>query len=171
MVGLTGGIACGKSAVARILRERGVPVIDADRVARDVVAPGTAGLQRIVARFGPEVLGPDGSLDWAAMRHRITTDPDARRALEAITHPEIARSIGEQLVALAAAGQAAAVVEAALMVETGSYRQYPVVVVVSCDSATQLDWVQTRDGVALEQARAIVGTSCRWRRRSGSRPT
>jgi dephospho-CoA kinase len=158
VVGLTGGIACGKSAVARILRGQGVPVIDADQVAREVVAPGTPGLARVVERFGREVLGPDGGLDRAAMRDRITSDPDARAALEGITHPEIRRVIGERLVALAAEGRRAVVVEAALLVETGSYRMYPRLIVVSCDPAVQLARIVARDQVTQDQARAIVAT-------------
>lgn len=157
-VGLTGGIASGKSTVAGILRSRGVPVIDADAVAREIVAPGQPALVRIVERFGPTVLGPDGTLDRAAMRKRITSDPEARRALEAITHPEILRTILERLSALAAEGTPAAVVEAALMVETGSYRNYPLVVVVTCDPALQLQRVMARDGVNEADARAIVAT-------------
>lgn len=157
-VGLTGGIATGKSTVARILRERGIPVIDADQVAREVVDPGRPALEGIVARFGPEVLAPDGTLDRAAMRRRITVDADAKRALEAITHPEILRIIVERLQALAEEGWPAAVVEAALMVETGSYRNYPVLVVVTCDPELQVRRVMARDGVTDADARAIIAT-------------
>jgi dephospho-CoA kinase len=141
-----------------MLLRRGVPVIDADAVAREVVAPGQPALARIVAAFGDEVLASDGTLDRAAMRRRITSDPAARKTLEGITHPEILRTILERLQALAAAGQPAAVVEAALMVETGSYRQYPVVVVVSCDPEVQLRRIRARDGVDEAEARAIVAT-------------
>lgn len=158
VVGLTGGIACGKSTVARWLRDRGVPVIDADRVAREVVEPGSAGLARIVATFGPGALGPDGGLDRASMRERISRDPAAKSALEGITHPEIRRVIGERLAGLAQAGHPAAVVEAALMVETGTYRLYPVVVVVSCAPALQIERIVARDGVSEEQARALAAT-------------
>ncbi|MEQ1503226.1 MAG: dephospho-CoA kinase [Myxococcota bacterium] len=158
VVGLTGGIACGKSAVAARLRERGVPVIDADLVAREVVEPGTPGLAQVVAAFGPTALGTDGRLDRAAMRARIAADPDDRRRLEAITHPEIRRVTAERLIACAAAGAPAAVVEAALLVETGGYRMYPVLIVVSCGPAVQLARVRARDGVDEAQARAIVAT-------------
>jgi dephospho-CoA kinase len=158
VVGLTGGIATGKSTVARILRDRGVPVIDADAVARDVVVPGQPALARIVAQFGPDVLASDGTLDRAAMRKRITSDPEARKALEGITHPEILRTILERLQALAADGQRAAVVEAALMVETGSYRNYPALIVVTCDPDMQLRRIMARDGVDEADARAIVAT-------------
>ena len=157
-VGLTGGIATGKSTVAALLRARGVPVIDADAVAREVVLPGEPALAELVARFGSEVLAADGTLDRAAMRRRITTDPDAKQALEAITHPDILGRILSRLQALDAAGEPAAVVEAALMVETGSYRAYPILVVVTCDPALQLRRVVARDGVTEAEAQAIIAT-------------
>lgn len=156
VVGLTGGIATGKSTVASILREMGVPVIDADRVAREVVEPGQPALARVVEAFGPEVLDAHGRLDRAAMRRRIARDPDARRTLEAITHPAIRRRIAEQLLHLAEEGHAVAVVEAALMVETGSWRDYAALVVVSCDPALQLARLIGRDGANEEDARALV---------------
>lgn len=158
VIGLTGGIASGKSTVARLLRERGVPVIDADLAAREVVEPGQPALAALVGAFGEEILDAAGRLDRAAMRARMTADPEVRRRLEAITHPAIRARIGEQLAALAAAGGEVAVVEAALMVETGSYRMYPVLVVVSCDPELQLRRVMARDGVDEAAARAIVAT-------------
>lgn len=156
VVGLTGGIATGKSTVGRILAGTGVPVIDADRVARDVVEPGTPGLAKVVAAFGADVLGADGRLDRAAMRRRIAADPDARRTLEAITHPAIREAIGERLLELAAEGHPVAVVEAALLVETGSYRMYPTLVVVSASPETQVRRVMARDGVSEPDARALL---------------
>lgn len=156
VIGLTGGVASGKSTVARLLAELGVPVIDADRVAREVVEPGTPGLAKIVQAFGPSVLDAQGRLDRGAMRRRITADRDARRTLEAITHPAIREAIGERLGELAAAGHAAAVVEAALLVETGSWRLYPVLVVVSADPETQVRRVMARDGVSEADARALL---------------
>lgn len=158
VVGLTGGIATGKSTVGRLLAGWGVPVIDADQVAREVVEPGQPALAGIVEAFGPEVLGPDGHLDRAAMRRRISADPEARRRLEALTHPAIRAAIAHRLAALAAEGRPLAVVEAALMVETGSYRLYPELVVVSCDPATQLARLRARDGATEAEARAMVAT-------------
>ena len=133
-------------------------MIDADQVARDVVEPGTPALARIVEAFGPDVLGPDGRLDRAAMRRRITSDPDDRRTLESITHPAIREAIGRRLVELAAAGHTAAVVEAALMVETGSFRLYPALLVVSADPEEQVRRVIARDGVTEAEARALIAT-------------
>lgn len=156
VVGLTGGIATGKSTVGRLLRERGVPVIDADQVARQVVAPGTPGLRALIEAFGPQILAPDGTLDRASMRERISRDGTARSTLNAITHPLIGSAVAAELERLARDGQPVAVVEAALMVETGSYRQYPQVLVVTCSPATQLSRLLARDGTSEDSARALV---------------
>ncbi|MFW5739101.1 MAG: dephospho-CoA kinase, partial [Myxococcota bacterium] len=94
LFGLTGGIACGKSTVARFLRARGLPVIDADHVARQVVAPGSPGLAQIVARFGAAVIDERGALDRRAMASIVFDDPMARKALESITHPRIRERTG-----------------------------------------------------------------------------
>ncbi len=156
VVGLTGGIASGKSTVGRLFRTWGAEVIDADQVAREVVAPGSEGFAEVVAAFGPEVIGGDGGLDRAALRARIAANPDDRRRLEAITHPRIQRAIAERLAALAAAGRPLAVVEAALMVETGSYRLYPAVVVVTTTPALQLARLLARDGTSEADARRLI---------------
>ncbi len=156
VVGLTGGIATGKSTVAALFRSWGARVLDADQVAREVVEPGTPGLARIVEAFGPEALGPDGRLDRAAMRRRIASDPKAKSTLEAITHPAILGTIASRLAAWSAEGVPLAVVEAALMVETGSYRMYPELVVVTCDPERQVTRVMARDGVSEEDARALL---------------
>jgi dephospho-CoA kinase len=141
LVGLTGGIACGKSTVARILRERGVPVLDLDLVAREVVAPGSPGLAEIAQKW-PEVVR-DGVLDRKALGAVIVRDPDSKRALEAITHPRIwARS--EAWVAAQTAP--VVVVEAALMVETGSYTRYDRLLVVSCSPEVQRARLAAREG-------------------------
>jgi len=158
VVGLTGGIATGKSTVGELLRARGVPVIDADVVARQVVAAGEPALAAIVERFGEEVLDTQGELDRAAMRARIARDPEARKGLEAITHPAILQSIADQLSELAAGGVPLAVVEAALMVETGSYRMYGDLVVVTTDASVQLHRVMARDEMTEEGARALIAT-------------
>lgn len=158
VVGLTGGIATGKSTVGHILRELGVLVIDADQVARDIVQPGQPALTEIVDRFGASVLAADGTLDRPAMRQRMTSDPQARRALEAITHPRIQQQIAATIAQFMALGHKAAVVEAALLVETGSYRHYPVIIVVSCTPQRQLARLMARDGATEEEARQIIST-------------
>jgi dephospho-CoA kinase len=156
VIGLTGGVATGKSTVARLLRERGVPVVDADAAARAVLEPGQPALADVVRAFGPSVLGADGRLDRPAMRARIIADPATRRTLEAITHPAIAARVRAELASLAADGHALAFVEAALMVETGSYRLYDAVWVVTCAPATQLARLMTRDGADEAGARGLI---------------
>jgi dephospho-CoA kinase len=159
VVGLTGGIATGKSVVARMLRMRHkVPVIDLDQVAREVVEPGQPALRAIVEHFGEGVLREDGTLDRAALRRRIAVDAEARRVLESITHPAIREVATKVLADLAQNGVPAAVVEAALLVETGSWRNYPALIVVSCDRKTQLQRLVDRDGHTEEEARTLIAT-------------
>lgn len=157
LIGLTGGIGTGKSTVARLLAAHGAAVVDADQAARAVVEPGTPGLAAIVAAFGAEVL-VGGALDRAAMRRRIAADPEARRTLEGITHPAIRAWVAEQVIRHVARGARVVVVEAALLVETGGYKAYPVLVVVSCAPETQVRRVMARDGVDEAAARALVAT-------------
>lgn len=140
-VGLTGGIACGKSTVARILRELGIPVLDLDEVARTVVAPGSAALGEIAKRW-PSVFR-DGILDRKALGARIVADDSERQALEAITHPRI---WADTEVWLAQQVAPFVVVEAALMVETGSAGRYDKLLVVSCLPATQRARLAAREG-------------------------
>lgn len=145
-VGLTGGIASGKSTVAELLRAKHVPVVDADQVSREVVAPGQPALAQIAARFGAAVLNPDGSLDRKALGARVVADAEARRALEAITHPAIRAAVSAVLDRWEAAGYPVAVVEASLMVETGSWRAYDAVLVVAASPETQRLRLQAREG-------------------------
>lgn len=151
-VGLTGGIATGKSTVAQMLRERGIPVVDADQLSREVVAPGTAGLQAVVARFGSDVLAEDGTLDRAALRHIVLADPEAKKDLEGITHPLIQHATIAWMSARAEAGEPVAVLEAALLVETGSYQFYDHLVVVTCDPATQKARLMARNEIDASAA-------------------
>lgn len=153
-IGLTGGIGSGKSTVAELLRARGALVIDADRLAREVVEPGTPGLAAVVARFGRGVLGADGSLDRAALGRIVFADGDARRDLEAIVHPAV-RSRAAELSALA--GPEDVVVHMIpLLVETGQQGAFDLVVVVDVDPDTQLARIRDRDGLDESQARARV---------------
>ncbi len=158
VVGLTGGIATGKSTVGRRLVALGWPVIDADQVAREVVAPGEPALKKLVSLMGDDILALDGALDRDAMRVRMASDPQARRQLESVTHPAIVGRILERLQELAAAGTPIAVVDAALMVETGSYRDYPELIVVTCEEATQLSRLMVRDGMDEAAARRLIAT-------------
>ena len=140
-VGLTGGIACGKSTVASFLRAQGVPVLDLDEVAREVVAPGTPALAEIAARW-PAVVQA-GQLDRKALGAIVMAAPGERRALAAITHPRIWAAMEAWIAAQQAP---AVVVEAALMVETGSWRRYDHLIVVSCSPEVQRARLQAREG-------------------------
>lgn len=152
-VGLTGGIASGKSTVAHLLRERhGIPVLDADQVARAVVQPGNPLLDAIAARFSLAVLNADGALDRAALGALVRADPAARGDLDALTHPVIYQRIENWLAERAAAGAAAAVVEAALLVETGQAGRFDLVVVVSCAPEMQVARLVALRGMSEAQA-------------------
>jgi dephospho-CoA kinase len=155
-VGLTGGIACGKSTVAAMVRARGVPVVDADVVAREVVADGTEGLALVKARF-PSVVGP-GGIDRRALRDLVSRSEEARRDLEQILHPLIGDRIVRTLADLAQQGAPLAFVEAALMIETGTYRRYDAVVVVVASPEVQLRRLMARDGMREEDARRFIAT-------------
>ena len=152
LIGLTGGIACGKSTVAAQLRSLGVPVIDADQVSRAVVSPGTAGLQAVVARFGPDILQPDGELNREALGELVMRDPAAKADLEAITHPRIRTAVAEAVGAHAAQGATHVFVEAALLVETGSHVIYDGLWVVRCEPALQRARLMARRGFDPETA-------------------
>lgn len=156
LFGLTGGLASGKSTVARRLRKRGVPVIDADALAREVVLPGTSGLAAIVERFGPGVLAADGSLDRAALARIVFADDTARRALNAIVHPRIGALTMERSRALADAGEPLACYEAALIVENGMADAFRPLVVVVVPPAVQVARAAARDGVSEDEARRRV---------------
>ena len=133
-IGLTGPIGCGKSTVAGWLGERpGVVVIDADRVAREVVEPGEPALDAVLARFGPDVLRDDGSLDRAALGRIVFADPAALRDLEAITHPAVRPRILAAIDRAAADGAAAVVIEAIQLVEGGLAELCDEVWLVTCD--------------------------------------
>jgi len=143
--GLTGGIASGKSTVGRRFAERGVPVVDADALAREVVEPGTEGLAAIVEAFGPGVLAADGSLDRAALGALVFADPEKRKQLERITHPRIAMAGQGRMMALGAAGHRLACYEAALLVEAGTAAMFRPLVVVAASEPVQIARTMARD--------------------------
>ena len=138
LIGLTGGIASGKSAVAQMLVKLGARHIDADEVAREVVQPGTPGLSKIVEVFGPDVLTEDGALSRERMRKLVFDDPAMRRRLEAITHPLIGMRIAETIQEMAMKSGHPIVIEAALLVETGDLIPFDALVVVDAPEETQL---------------------------------
>jgi dephospho-CoA kinase len=154
-IGLTGGIASGKTTVARRFMELAVPVIDADEAARAVVAPGTPGLAKVLERFGGEVVLANGELDRRALRDLIFTNPGARRDLEAILHPLI-RAAMEQSAERAVGPYL--VMAIPLLVEGGSRARVDRVLVVDVEEATQLQRVRERDGCTEDQARAILAS-------------
>jgi len=157
-IGLTGGIATGKSTVAQMLRDQGVPVVDADQLSRQAVAPGSPALAAIQERFGDTVIQADGSLDRGAMRAIVLADPGARADLESITHPAIGGLTIAWMVQQAEAGEPIAVVEAALMVETGSYRHYDALLVVSSPPELQLQRLMSRNDIDATEARKWLAT-------------
>lgn len=156
VIGLTGGIASGKSTVAQLLAARGARVIDADILAREVLAPGTQGLAEVVEAFGPEVLGADGSLDRARLGQRVFADQVARRRLEAITHPRIAQRALLETQRAAAQGVQLVVYEAALLLESGAAAGVEALVVVAADPALQRRRVAERDGLSETEAQARI---------------
>ncbi|MET0343046.1 MAG: dephospho-CoA kinase [Polyangiales bacterium] len=156
VVGLTGGIASGKSTVARVFAELGIPVIDADKLAREVVAPGSEGLAAIVATFGSDVLLADGTLDRKALAARVFADPALRLKLNAITHPLVGKLSAERIAA--AEGTAPYVLyEAPLLVETGRHKTMAALVVVALDAELQVARVKLRDAMSHEEATARIG--------------
>ena len=158
LVGLTGGIATGKSTVADTLRRLGAEVIDADQLARDVVAPGEPALAEIVREFG-DVLQPDGTLDRKKVGAIVFNDPARRKRLEAITHPAIRDRFLARLQALAAAGFDGLVFfDAPVMIESGNYRNMDRLVVVFTDEATQRARLMARDGMAAPEATSRMAT-------------
>lgn len=152
-VALTGGIASGKSTVADLFAALGVPVIDTDQIARDVVEPGTPGAAAIAQQFGPQVFDAAGRLDRRALRNVVFADPQARRALEAITHPAIRAELERRS---REAGGAYQILVIPLLVENGRRISTDRVVVVDCPESLQLQRVMSRDGSTPEQAQAIL---------------
>lgn len=150
-IGLTGGIGSGKSTVSALLAARGAVIIDADRIAREVVEAGTPGLARVVEEFGREVLGADGSLDRAALAAVVFADPEARRRLDGIVHP-LVRARATELTG-AAPPDAVVVNDVPLLVETGQASSYDLVLVVEADPATRVSRLVQR-GLTAEDARA-----------------
>ena len=152
-IGLTGGIGSGKSTVAGLLAARGARIVDADRIAREVVEPGTPGLEAVAAAFGQEVLTPEGALDRPALAAVVFADPDARRRLDGIVHP-LVRARATEMVA-AAPPDAVVVQDVPLLVETGQAGSYDLVLVVEADLDTRVRRLVGR-GLAEDDARARI---------------
>jgi len=164
-IGLTGGIASGKSTVADLLAECGAVIIDSDLLAREVVEPGTDGLARIVRRFGDGVIA-DGRLDRAALGRIVFSDTNARRDLEAITHPAV-RSRAAELEA--AAGPDAIVVQMIpLLVETGQQDNFDAVIVVDVPEAIQRERLMARNGLSSSEADTRIAAQASREQRNGT---
>lgn len=152
VIGLTGGIASGKSTVARMLAEMGASIIDADQVAREIVRPGQPAHDAIAATFGAHVLASSGEIDRAELGRRVFADPEARRQLERITHPRILEETARRLAELGARGVEVVVYEASLLVEGGTHAGLDGLIVVAAPEAVQLRRARERDGLSPEDA-------------------
>lgn len=155
-VALTGGIATGKSHCAARFAAKGVPIIDADLLAREVVRPGTPGLAAIVQRFGAEVLRADGALDRPRLAAKIFSDDAGRRDLEAIVHPAVYEAIQGWLRRAEIAGAPLAIADIPLLYETGHQRDFERVIVAACAPGTQLARLVARNGLSDEEARRRI---------------
>jgi dephospho-CoA kinase len=157
VVGLTGNVAAGKSTVRRLWSAAGVPVLDADQLAREAVAPGSAGLREVIDAFGPELRTAEGALDRGAMRARVFADPEARRRLEAILHPRISTLRDAWVQAQRRSGVPLAVVEIPLLFEAGQEGSVDRVVVVDAPESIRLRRLVDERGIpAAEGARIIA---------------
>ena len=156
MVGLTGGIGSGKSAVSRLLAEHGAVVVDADLVAREVVEPGTEGLAKVVAEFGEQVLRPDGTLDRPALGALVFADPEKLAALNSIVHPLIGQRTAELLEQARASGAEVLVHDVPLLVESHLAEAYDAVVVVAADPETQVARLTALRGMSEQEARQRI---------------
>ena len=156
--GLTGGIGSGKSTVARLFREEKIPVVDADRISREITSPGKPAYIEIVGRFGEEILLPDGRIDRKILGAIIFSNAGKRADLEAITHPRIAEGMREAVSALASEGHPVVIVEAALIHEKEPQGMFDAVIGVRCGRGLQVERLMRRDGIPREQALRIVSS-------------
>lgn len=154
-IGLTGGIASGKSTVADMFSAYGIPVIDTDEIARDVVTPGSPGLAEVQRQFGAGVIASDGTLDRAALRKVIFENDEQRKVLEAILHPRIRE---ETMRLAAAAGGPYQIIVVPLLVESTLKSFMSRIVVVDCDPQTQLERLLSRDAENVQQAKRIIAS-------------
>lgn len=158
VVGLTGGIAAGKTTVSKMFADLGIPVIDADDLAREVVDPGTPGLQQVVDEFGPSVLDSSGRLDRKIVGDLVFNDEEARTKLNAILHPRIAAAGANYINSYQDHEAPYIVYEAALLVETGTYEALAALVVVSADESVQRLRLVARDGFTVDEANARIAS-------------
>jgi dephospho-CoA kinase len=156
-IGLTGGIASGKSLVAELFRRLGAVVIDSDRIAREVVEPGTTGCQLVVAEFGQDILAPDGTIDRAKLGSIIFSDRERRNTLNAILHPLIINTIRERIAALGRKYPGALVVaDIPLLIECGLQHEFDAVIVVWSPVELQRKRLMERDGLGAAEAQQRI---------------
>lgn len=158
VIGLTGGIATGKTSVARFLQARGVEVIDADQLARNAVKPGSRGLGRVVEAFGPDVLAPDGQLDRKLLAALVFSDSHKRKLLEKILHPEIKQLADERIAQAAKNGQRLLFYMAPLLIEAGATDRVDEVWVVTVRPDVQVERLMSRDKIARGEALRIIAS-------------
>lgn len=151
-VGLTGNIASGKSQVSHMLAERGATIIDADVLAREAVEPGTTGYERVVGRWGKEILAPDGTIDRAKLRHVAFGDGDELEALNAIVHPQIGRLRRARLAEARARGAPIVVYDAPLLFERHIAREFDSIILVDAPRAVRLQRLVEQRGISMEDA-------------------
>lgn len=157
IVGLTGGVASGKSLVSQVWKEEGAYLIDADRIAREVVQPRTPAWKAVVKAFGKEILQEDGSIHRKKLATRVYSNPVERDLLNRILHPRIKREIDRRIRGIGQKGaNAIVVIDAALLVETGYYRNVDKVVVVTSTKKQQIERLRRREQMAQEMARGII---------------
>jgi len=161
LIGLTGGIASGKSFVSDAFKDLGVPIIDADVLAREVVEPGTAGLQQLSENFGPDILTNTNELDRAALRKIIFANPRHRKTVDAILHPLIRERADHQINATKKQGHAYAIYAIPLLVETGQQERFDRIIVVDVPEDVQVERLIKRDSSSTEKAQAILAAQAK----------
>lgn len=158
-VGLTGGIASGKSTVAEAFARLGAKVLDADKVAREVVLPGQPAWRKLQQAFGPEFFLPDGEVNRSKLRRLVFADPEERSKLNAIVHPEVMKEINRRFEQLTTSAQnAVIVVDVPLLLEVGVAHRFDRVIVVYVTESVQIKRLRQRDGLSLEEARRALST-------------
>ena len=153
VVGLTGGIASGKTVVSRMLKDLGALIIDADEVSREVVAPQTRCWEKLVSSFGKEILQEDLTLDRKKLADRVFNNPKELLTLNSLIHPEIKERIDDRLIAIKNKNpEAIVIIDAALIIETGMYEKYDKLIVVCADEKTQIERILHRDKLSQDEA-------------------
>jgi dephospho-CoA kinase len=155
-VGLTGGIASGKSTVCRQLEAKGCTIVDADVVAHKLLLRGQAGYEPVVKTFGRQILGDSDEIDRGKLGAEVFGNPKLLEELNRLIHPQVIRTIGETLRTLKRAGAIRVVVDASLMIESGLHRDFRRLILVTCTLAQQVDRLMARNGLTLEQARQRI---------------